>query len=436
MRTGRWLRHALFAVLCMAAPQLQADSELKQLLANGDYAAAWARAQALEAEQAGEVAFDYLYGRAALEAGEPDYAVFALERVLLLQPAHHRARVELARAYYELGNWDVAERHFQRVLAIDPPANVRANIEGFLAAIAAQRKLLDAQWSAYVELRTGYDSNANSATADSSVTIPALGIVTLSDASLEGSDHFLDKRAGFTWQKPLAKTRGLFVSLQYKDRENFDTQASDLRSVGVSAGPLLALGGGRLLVPVSAQALYLANDYYRKLFSVGASWTRPLQRQDELSLFSQLGTLRYPDQAARDVDMLLLGASWTHEFTRSQIAATFSAYLGDEDTRSDLARHNGKDYHGVRVALEWPLAPDHALYSSLTGQWSRHDVEDPVFVTTRKEDFAELVLGWRYDFQDPWQLSLEASAINNNSSISLYEYERRQLMLGVRYRWQ
>src|ERR1051325_6517870 len=61
-----------------------------------------------EGARAGDPEFDYLLGIAALDAGAPERAVFALERVLAVQPNNHVARAEIARAYLALGEREAA----------------------------------------------------------------------------------------------------------------------------------------------------------------------------------------------------------------------------------------------------------------------------------------------------------------------------------------
>ena len=73
------------------------------------------------------VDFDYAFGIAAVRVGRPGRAIFALERVLWRQPKNHRARLELARAQFDLGNIGVARDEFRAVLEHDPPENVRKN---------------------------------------------------------------------------------------------------------------------------------------------------------------------------------------------------------------------------------------------------------------------------------------------------------------------
>ena len=76
-----------------------------------------------------------MYGLSALEAGEPNEAVFALERVAATSTdgvLRQRARLELARAYFVTNNLTASENLFNQVLASNPPPNVQQNIQAFL----------------------------------------------------------------------------------------------------------------------------------------------------------------------------------------------------------------------------------------------------------------------------------------------------------------
>ncbi len=64
---------------------------------------AFALLDPLEIARAGESAFDYLLGIAALDSGHVTRAIFALERVLAVQPQNNLARAEIARAYLIAG---------------------------------------------------------------------------------------------------------------------------------------------------------------------------------------------------------------------------------------------------------------------------------------------------------------------------------------------
>lgn len=427
----------LLSMVCAANVQADAiDAAIQAQLDSGQAEAAWNLAQQHLADRAGDPQFDFTAGLAALEAGQPQHAVMALERVLMVQPTNHRARLELARAYYLLGDYKSARREFQAVQSIGPPANVRTRVDAFLTEI--QRREAEGRTSvrAYVELRPGWDSNVASATSDSSIEIPALGVVNLNASSLEASDRFLDKNAGITLVRPLDKRRALFADLAYRDRENIETQDYDTRSFTLSSGMALANGRDRLRIPVQYQTLYLANQEFRRLLSVGSEWSRDLDAHNQLQLFGQAGTIRYPDDALRDVNLLVAGGGWSHRYANIPLLASASTYLGDESARESAGDPNGRIYYGLRLGMQWNGIPAQTPYASLSWQRSQYDAVNPVFVRTRDEYFTELRFGWSWQPSASWNLTAEASVIDNQANIALYDYTRRQFSLGVRYQFE
>ena len=161
-------------------------------------------------QHAGSPKFDLLLGIAALNSGEPTQAVFALERVLAIEPENDRARAELARAYFDMGENEAAKQEFGEVKSGSPSGPMAQSIEKYLSAIdariGAQRTRID-NWIAGT---VGYDSNVNSATDTSLVAIPAFGNLQF---NLDSSGRELDSaffRLG----------AGTFFSTPFMDRED------------------------------------------------------------------------------------------------------------------------------------------------------------------------------------------------------------------------
>lgn len=69
-----------------------------------------------------------------------DEAIASFRTILADQPELDRVRLELARALFYKREDSLARRHFERVLAGEPPAPVVANIRRFLATIRARRR--------------------------------------------------------------------------------------------------------------------------------------------------------------------------------------------------------------------------------------------------------------------------------------------------------
>jgi len=112
----------------------------------------------MEPQRAGDPQFDYLLGIAALDAGDPQRAVFALERVLAQQPDNALARAEIARAFYAMGEREAARQEFEAVRKYAIPEEAKATVDRFLSAIAAAEGLTLTQdhWDVIEYLRDAY----------------------------------------------------------------------------------------------------------------------------------------------------------------------------------------------------------------------------------------------------------------------------------------
>ena len=90
--------------------------EAEILIKKGKPSDAYALLEPLEFEHSGDTRFDYLMGIAALDSGIPGRATLALERVLAVDPEHAAARLDLARAYFQLGDLPRAKTEFALTL--------------------------------------------------------------------------------------------------------------------------------------------------------------------------------------------------------------------------------------------------------------------------------------------------------------------------------
>src|SRR5512134_1167604 len=185
--------------------------EAKRLMAERNAPAAWALLEPLEKERAGDPEYDYLLGIAALDAGHPTRAVFALERVLAVNPNHAQARAEIARAYFVLGERRAAKQEFESVQQQAIPDEARATIQKFLSAIEAAGAGDRPALSGFLELGGGYDSNVNAGPGGSSVAVPAFGgqILTLDPLGVEKSSASLSFAGSVSFRYPL--TPGIAV---------------------------------------------------------------------------------------------------------------------------------------------------------------------------------------------------------------------------------
>ena len=112
-------------------------NEMKALLEQGRSAEAYEFGRK-NADQFGEPVFDFYFGVAATNTGRAGEGVLALERYVANMADDAQGRLELARAYFVLGIDDRARQEFLLVLDINPPPNIRANVERFLDALRSR----------------------------------------------------------------------------------------------------------------------------------------------------------------------------------------------------------------------------------------------------------------------------------------------------------
>ncbi len=167
-----WLLLTAVFVLNSHAPQASESSvqetagleALDVLIKRRQFPQAYVLADRLAEDNEGESSFDFQYGLAALETAHYDQALFAFERLVLIQGDQPRYRLELARTHFFLRNLERAQIEFQRVLKQHPPKEVQQNVQDFLRKIVQLQRSVEPKFNATFDMAAGFDSNINSAT--------------------------------------------------------------------------------------------------------------------------------------------------------------------------------------------------------------------------------------------------------------------------------
>lgn len=403
------------------------------MLAEAHYVQAWQRAQAMRADWEGDAEYDYYYGRLAYESGHYNEALFAFERVLTVQPRQHRARLELARAYFSLGDIDRADAELQQVLAIDPPPVVRNNILLFQHEIERYRRQRSTQWLPRVGVQLGSDSNINSATADTTVEIPVFGQLLLSDMARELDDNFSQVDAGLGWLQPLTKRQQLMadVQLSQKSFQNYDSFNQGTASAIV--GYRRQIAKNQFNAAIRYQALTLDNHDFQNSTSLSFGWQRGEPGHWLYGANVLYSDIRYPDDEYRDVSQGVLALIAGEK--NGRLRNTFTVLYGDESTRLDTFPHNAKQFVGLVYQGAWPLSREQQLNWQCFGQSVQYKSAHPMSLTgdAREDVTLQFSAGWRWQFNPTIQLFVNADYSTNDSNLSLFDYDRAAVSLGARY---
>ncbi len=429
----------LFLPSLFSSTPLQAQDPLEQLtLLNrtGMTAQAFALANELLPQWEGEPAFDLQYGVAAVDSGFFSEGIFALERVTMNQPENNYARLELARAYFAAREDERAKVEFERVLAANPPQEVRTNIRPYLDTISARESSRRAVWRGSVDMRTGYDSNINASTDDDLSSLLGLPPGTLTTATPQ-EDSFASLAGVLTYSKPLTSSSDFSFSSNLNHREN---SSGDLpqTSAGLSVGYSLRQGASAYSLALQGNHFRLENEAYRDMLGLSVSWKYTASPQTSMTLFAQASDLSYDTSQGKDSLLFTSGMSIQHVFTaKYRPSLTLGITKGFEDAKNDNApgalQNTERDTIGANMALGLSLSSDVQLITSIRAQRSEY-AEELVIPPVLREDInlsANIAVNWRV--ADDWIIGLNATASENDSTAKFTSYEREQISLSARY---
>lgn len=273
----------LNAGLAFADPSPLID-QAREHLKTGKAQAAYDLLAEKEPEYAGDEDFDYWFGLAAVRAGKPARASFALERVVADNPNHAGARLELAAAYLQLGQREAASAELDVLEKLDPPAGASVRIAALNKELdRQQRRARQSPVGGYVGLEVGFDDNVG--------TWPE-GLELFPGATLEEIDSGYGSVRGGAWYRmqPAADHKvTLSLNGQVRANEADEAQQFDQDYLAGRAEWSHDLDGrNEIATSLDIAALRRDGESYYSLGGIGAEWRRKISSNRRMALGAQL----------------------------------------------------------------------------------------------------------------------------------------------------
>ncbi len=455
-RLGAVVLVALVWALVPSGARAQEPAPIGQaraLLAAGNAKQAYDELSAAQDRLSGTPEFDYLLGVAALDTGRIDEAIIAFERVLALMPNHAGAQMDLARAYYAAGSFDLAEAAFKKLRDSHPPPAAQEAIGRYLDAIEARKHQTQAGWSGFGELGLGYDSNITGvpvnfgAAAQQSFNLT--GIEPTGNA-IKRSAAYAQGGAGGEYFRPLTRGWSLFGGGEvhgrgYSGEPDFNSYSGDLHGGGArNEGP------NQWRIGVDYNAYWQKGDAPgdpqptndRRMGALTVDWRHALDTKTQVGLGLQLNDVRFPTNSVEDFDQIYLSGSWLHSFERKGVPLLYlTAFVTDDHARNDFAgatpgttTSKSKNLYGMRAVLQYSLDPKTQLYGAL-GLIGRRD-KDPYARSTTvekgRDTYADATLGVAWRFRDKCALRVQYAYSRNDSNIDIYDFNRHEVSSTIR----
>jgi len=438
----RHLFHAFFLVFLLGwagAGHAQATDPVvvkaEALMKAGKPAEAYALLEPLEDKYAGDPRFDYLLGIAALDSGKADRATLAFERVLAVNPDFAGARLDMARAYFQLGDMTRAKTEFETVLGQNPPQAARVIILKYLAEIAQREKAKLTVISAYVEAAFGRDSNVNNSTSQSQVSVPSLGNITftLDPTNVQRKDNYFLYAAGGDITHEVTPGVALFAGVNGRYRANTSEDRFDFKSADIRGGVALVRESNIFRATLSGEDYYLDHNPNRNSVGLGLDWRHIYNQENHFNVFAQGSRFRFeqPDLTVNNFDQRILGVGWTRLFRDGRSVLSVALFTGHENDVNERADGN-KDMRGLRLGGQYNIRDDVDVFAALGRQKAPYDKLNAAFQQIRDDKQSDATLGLVWRFAPSWSVRPQYLYSRNESNIAIYGYKRHDYSVTAR----
>lgn len=381
-------------------------------------------------------------GMQALETGRLKQAQELFQTILSMEPSLHRARLELAVAYYRALNYEKARELAETVLR-DPqtPPEVRVTINAFLAQVEADSRRLAQkhQWRGSLAVGAMHDTNVNVGPSSEFITseirlLPGFtarsdnaGTITgvLSHTWNTGKRMDVGQRTGMLlWQSQL----GLY------HREYNHEDAFNLSVASLSTGPAIVVPGfWRGKINLRLDDIYLGGSHLALLTAIEPLATWQLG-DTEVTVDASLGDRDYRDDAdgGREGAERKAGVSLAQYFMNRRLAVQAGLRWHDFNADDDQWGYDGPEVYLGAQTRAWKNG---LLYARVAQRDFEYDAVFPGFTQARDDRTREFTAGFRHDFRgghlDKWQVRGSVLRIINGSNLGIFRYDRTQLQLTI-----
>ena len=426
----------LAAFLLTGAARAEADALVRESLAlieQGKAQQAFDRLAAVEKERAGDPDFDTALGIAANDTRQFTRAVFALERVMLVQPTNSYARAQLGLALFSLGDNLAARQVFEEARRDNIPPEAVRKIDNFLQAIGRNEQAARSSIKAYVEASLGKDTNINSGPANSNVAVPAFGglVFTLAPTSVELKDDFHAVGAGVSGRYVIDPRLSLIASANGNFRSNHNNKTFDTKQLDVSGGASYRVDKDEFTAVAQIGTYQVDNTRARDQRGIQGEWTYRADPASQWSNYVQLSALRYPGQSLRDANRYVLGTAYATAFG-SGLLVSGGIYLGSENVLANSVGHLGHRLIGVRGGLQQTINADVDVFASLGYERRNYGGSDPLFLITRQDRQTNMNLGLSWVPFVDWRITPQLSVLRARSNVAISDFSKQTLSITVR----
>jgi tetratricopeptide (TPR) repeat protein len=381
----------------------------------------------------------FLLGIAAKQAGQLAESEGYFRSALQSEPSAGRIRLELAEVLYRQGKLDDSRAELVAVRAMNPPEQVRQNIDGFIAQVDQARANPNAgprgpqkNWSAYITAGLTSDSNVNAGPDTDTVFLYGLPF-TLSSAAQETQDTAFFVRTGINHQVQLDNGILWRSSANLSFSNYFEANAYDTTSFFVSTGPSFKLSDQLgLSVPITydVQRYNEQGSWYSQSWGIAPRLQYAARPDLQFYLDTSVARKSFNGNSDRDLTAYTFNPSVNFQpHENGNIAVGFQ--YGREDSGLDIYSNS---VLGVYVGYQHVFR-EQGLRASVTASYTSTEFDGiQAAYTEAREDVSRKIsasLAYTIPEMDGLSLLGSVSYQDNDSNLDINNYGRTLFSLSV-----
>jgi outer membrane protein len=438
---------SLVSTFAFAAPEVL--NLAQQQLAAGNPKQAYMMLIAEQDKFGGDPEFDYLLGVAALDSGKVDDAIIAFERVLAKSPKNAGAQLDLGRAYFTAGSFDLAEATFLVLRRSNPPPNAMLAINRYLEAIKARKQKTARSIMAWGETSLGYDTNLTGVPNDFSAAVASsfnlIGIDPTGN-SIKRKAPYLGAAIGADIEQPLSRNWSALLTGElrgraYRKESDFNSLFGELRGgAGWTGGDhqfRLLVGGSYFSQEAQAPGEPKPTNDRRGL-SANADYRLAISQNQQINFGLTGAQTRFPKNDIEDINSIVFTSGWTKTFEgNGSPVVQLSGFFGNDKAvrkLADDAADKSKRVGGLRAFAQYSLTEKLALFNS-TGYTLRNDQSGFARATEiefGRDKLFDTTLGVNWRFKPSCNMRAQWFFSKNASNIAIYDYTRSEISSNIR----
>lgn len=454
-------KHSVLSVvvvilLLMVSPVRAADlsydavlDELNFLLEQKDYESAYQLAELYSEQHGGDSNFDLLLGFSAYGSKRYQEAVFAFERVAVLQPNNFNGRFFLAQSYGKLKNYAAAEHEVKKLQLGILSEKQALNLANLQRRIERNKLSRQRAWSHQVGVNLSYDSNVNSGTDQDTIEIPNFGEIALFDSARATSDSGYHLNYNGSYHHPLDQKRSIRANFSaehfgYAEHSQFQRQ-----QLGLNVAYQHKLSFATVSFSAFTRPLWLEQEVksdslddlttepkrevalYRTETGIGGALSQTLKQKFAINAGSQISYMR--NSVNPELDFIRFKITGGVQY-RSRLFHAFNVHWY-QDANSDDYGYNDRSVTGFMYLITIPINDKLSNTNYVMYESHGYDAAHPLFGVIREESLIAASSRLSYQYSKHQQFKLQLNVQQKDSNVELFNFDRFELSVGWQYRF-